>query len=167
MRTQLSPTVKNQIIALWTLPASQGLKRLSQQEIADKLGVSRASVTRTIREFRKAVTEVKGESMEEYRRVLAARLPLEDRANRLVQLILQDKQLKVALDALIRFDQLQGLHTEVELRDKDAHAPQPAPLFTLPPGTNVVMTRVEMTTPRDTTSSGDQPKVIDGEVVTG
>jgi len=167
MKAQITPVIKNQIIALWSLPAADGRRRLTQQEIADRLGVSRKSVVRVIREFKAAATTVQQQDIEEYRRVLAARLPIQDRAARLVELILQNKQLKVALDALIRFDHLQGLHTEVELRDKDAHAPQPAPLFTLPPGTQMVMTRVEMTTPRDTTSSGDTASTIDAEAVDG
>ena len=165
MKAQITPVIKSQIIALWSLPAADGRRRLTQQEIADRLGVSRKSVVRVIREFKAAVTTVQGEDIEEYRRALAARLPIHDRAQRLVDLVMQDKQLKVALDALIRADHLLGLHTAVELR-QDAHKPEPAPLFTLPPGTNVVMTRVEMTTPRDTTSSsggGDTAATIEVE----
>jgi len=64
MKAQITPVIKSQIIALWSLPAADGRRRLTQQEIADRLGVSRKSVVRVIREFRTAVTTVQQQDIE-------------------------------------------------------------------------------------------------------
>jgi AraC-like DNA-binding protein len=141
-----------------------GNPALTWDDITQIVKCSRSTVARIAKE----VSELTGGEEEEikaYRRSLAKRMPVEDRAERLVALAKQDEQKKVSLEALRRIDHLQGIITPVELRDRDAHRPDPAPLFMLPPGTRMVMTRVQVETPTDTLSNVEQPKAIEATVV--
>lgn len=112
-------------VEIATLAASQ--PGISQREIAEALSVS----TKTVQRAMNAHSEAIERRREEYRRQLAEKSPIEDRANRLVELIKQKEQPMVALKALMYGDQIEGIGPE---RESGAETQQ-QPLFALPPGT--------------------------------
>ena len=104
---------------------------LSYGQIAEIVGCSSKTVQRVATAIKPDVEAVE-EKLQEYRTLMREALPLADRVKRLKQLVNQDDQLMVALKALEKVDRLDGLDNP-----KEENAPQPAPLFALPPGTRL------------------------------
>ncbi len=113
---------------------------MTQVQIAETLGVSRASITRdleTIRPAQEAVREQCVALMTE----ITSMLPMKDRAVKYVELAKHAKNEAVSLGALQRIDDLDGIVTEKErIRAKSGTTSEVQPMFVLPQGCNLSVT---------------------------
>jgi len=130
--TQTRRSTHNKIIAL----ASDPLRPLKGQEIADILGVSRSTVTRALRKARPDLEDAR-ERLAEYQQRIGEELPVEARVRRYKELVEQNSQLMVSLKALERVDALDGIVTAKERKEVETGPQQP--MFVMPQDSHVVI----------------------------
>lgn len=127
-------SLSRQILALKANPAIQ-----THTQIAEILGVSNQTVTRHVKAL-EADIEQANSKLDEYQRVFLGSFAITDRANRLIELAKQSESPHVALQSLLRLDDLDGIVTE---KDRLRAINQPSshefntPMFMLMPGSNV------------------------------
>lgn len=127
--------IERQILAIRADP----LNRMTQQEIAELLGISRRTVNRVVKKAKPDLQEIT-EKLGEYQRQIASSVSIQTRVARLKALVEQDAEKMVALKAIQRIDELDGIVTE---REKGRYAEPPreaTPMFMLPPGATVTVT---------------------------
>lgn len=124
----LNPQLLSKISALYLA------NNISKAKIAKKLNCSTTTVTKYTRYLDAQSKEITG--LSEYQKELAKHLPIGERVEKLAELVRQDKQLKVSLDALLRADQISGILTEHDRLHYRAHGDEQghAPVFYFPPG---------------------------------
>lgn len=129
---------------------------MTQEQIAQQMGVSRQSITRDLREIapaKEAVVSKLASLVDE----ISVLLPSKRRAEEYASLATSAKNEAVRLGTLQRIDDLDGIVTEKELvRSKRNDPPAPTAMFMLPAGTSISF-GVSVTSEVTPTATGSVP----------
>ena len=157
-----------------TVAALVGSGKLTQEQIAQSLGVTRATIARDVAEIAPALLTAKT-VLQRMQGEIEKLLPAEQRVQEYVNSLEQAKasnQPSAGLQILARLDAIDGLVTDVErLRTKAVEPQAIVPMFSLPAGASISVTVTSERPAIDVTPSKDvdvlpQPQPVDpSEVV--
>lgn len=136
-RTFITDVIRNRVIALWVNPNNQ----LTIRQIAQTAGISRCAVKRIISKFKPAIQELAEEERGQFKRALREVMPVKACVEALGDVMTQDRDQKSRIEAIRYRNHLMGVHTEVELRQREALVPEVSRIV-MPPGTSVRLRRV-------------------------
>jgi hypothetical protein len=136
---------------------------LKHVDIAEIAGCSTKKVQRVAKKLREETADL--DEIEAYKEYIRRQMPTEDRAKRLVELATQDRQLKVALDAIVRMDSMQGLLTEREkLQFRQEPEKETGPLFYFPPGSQPII-NMKIGEEQESTTQDEAGEAIEAAVI--
>lgn len=123
--------IRAQAIALLSRPG------ISHEAIAASLNCSVRTIRRISAELRPHLPAIDAK-LAELQSQIGQRLTIPDRAAKYVKIVTETTNDQIALNALQRIDDLDGIVTEKErLRRQPIQSPAPGPMFVFPSGTHI------------------------------
>jgi transcriptional regulator with XRE-family HTH domain len=136
---------------------------LTQEQVAQEMGVSRQSITRDLREIAPAKAEMES-NLARLNTAIDRILSVDQKAEKYVALATSAKNEAVSLGALQRIDDLAGIVTEKELvRSKRNEPAAPQAMFMLPPGTSISFSATAVIEKRDDVINITPQDVVDSQ----
>ncbi len=141
--SQVASRIEKQILALSASDPS-----LSQSQLAKMVNRSTKTIQRVMKANKATIEEI-DTKLRTLNNEIASVVSMKQRAVKYADLAINAKNEAVSLGALARIDDLDGIVTDKErLRSQGVEHSAPAPMFSLPPGTQVNVT-VMATTGRE------------------